>query len=1041
MHQQVNSTHVSFHRNLEMLGAVEMKRPLTDCFNNFEGILVGGAGMEIGQLRFYPRQLSKSDIEEIYQFGSRLSDMSTGSQPFKANEDPVIGLRKSVLTAVGQVKSEVKDRQNLLELASAAQMAQELRANSKHRSPGFDPGDTPASQTPETDIGINRTFFQIVRNASRLTDWRALPSAQERMITDMPSFKGTGMTLTWWYRHVACSAATCGLYLFHSGDFSGAQNAKEWCWTLWIENKAIWYDAGGGGYAYFEQDMGIPSKFHPSGDKFWRHMAMQMDERDDIIRFYLDGVLAHERQWDVKSYGRINEADCDTTGDGKKRLALGHNYGGWNNAAEVEIADIRMYVHESKTGSLTKEDVQKVAKQPIPSSTSQTDIFVGEDYKCLPVTSPKLADTTWIDSHGNDCEWYFNQKQIRPDICLLEEPSRQCPKSCQSRQECLLHTDSTRKAAAAAAAASAGNHSFKDVPCVKATIAFEDRNDTANIIGPLDNKTSSTTVVLTAAMNNLGNGAGKYIKSASGEYMKVKNIGADGVTLTVERASSPPGLHGSAVALAAPNGSAVTLADASIEETNHGTKIKLIEAIHQLDVGEYIKKSDSGEYMEVTSKDDSGKTITVRHAATPLGLTAGMDATATAGTVTMAEKFNPPIDTGAHATYFTWDRTDLVRMQSENGTVCLGKGTSKSQVVQQCRAWIDRNVNGGEGALGGRGLDANGLHTGIINHPDDDYIASWLESIGVEGQGFKFKPAGVPQFRAGRRLNLTVCEELESSIDDFCGFDLEPVRKFTKDLKANGGDFTIAFWVRADPRNPDQSKMGESGRFFPHVSLYASISPPEPALTVGRWVNPNGEVRLHSKCVRKGAKDLYWNVEHRKVSNTDWTFIAMTTSNSTDPMEMHTITNLGVKSEESPLCTGYTNCLFDDEYLFKGIEINYPMLISPIMMVPRKLPFATLQEEYLSRARDMRIKIGPLSSNADRQKIRISMEKNDYTSRSILMVSWLNRVSKICDLLIFSKFKIGYQASPIIFQTRARASTTCPFNYSTEWISNQVCCP
>ena len=132
MHQQVNSTHVSFHRNLEMLGAVEMKRPLTDCFNNFEGILVGGAGMEIGQLRFYPRQLSKSDIEEIYQFGSRLSDMSTGSQPFKANEDPVIGLRKSVLTAVGQVKSEVKDRQNLLELASAAQMAQELRANSKH---------------------------------------------------------------------------------------------------------------------------------------------------------------------------------------------------------------------------------------------------------------------------------------------------------------------------------------------------------------------------------------------------------------------------------------------------------------------------------------------------------------------------------------------------------------------------------------------------------------------------------------------------------------------------------------------------------------------------------------------------------------------------------------------------------------------------------------------------------------------------------------------------------------------------------------------
>ena len=43
-----------------------------------QGVLIGSSGIEMGQLRFYPKSLRKSDIEEIYQYGTRLSDMSTG---------------------------------------------------------------------------------------------------------------------------------------------------------------------------------------------------------------------------------------------------------------------------------------------------------------------------------------------------------------------------------------------------------------------------------------------------------------------------------------------------------------------------------------------------------------------------------------------------------------------------------------------------------------------------------------------------------------------------------------------------------------------------------------------------------------------------------------------------------------------------------------------------------------------------------------------------------------------------------------------------
>ena len=103
-------------------------------------------------------------------------------------------------------------------------------------------------------------------------------------------------------------------------------------------------------------------------------------------------------------------------------------------------------------------------------------------------------------------------------------------------------------------------------------------------------------------------------------------------------------------------------------------------------------------------------------------------------------------------------------MQSANGTVCLGKDMSKTSVVQECRAWIARNPNGGEGSFGGRGLDATGKHTGSMTHPDDDYLLGWLESMGVAGQGFSFAKSGVPQPRMGRRLNLTLCDELEAAL-------------------------------------------------------------------------------------------------------------------------------------------------------------------------------------------------------------------------------------------------------------------------------------
>ena len=126
-------------------------------------------------------------------------------------------------------------------------------------------------------------------------------------------------------------------------------------------------------------------------------------------------------------------------------------------------------------------------------------------------------------------------------------------------------------------------------------------------------------------------------------------------------------------------------------------------------------------------------------------------------------------------------------------------------------------------------------------------------------------------------------------------------------------------YIRADPGQPGQSQMGDSARFFPHLSFYATVSPPQHSLTMGMWINPDGEIRLNTKCPDPGARDMYWNVVLQRVSNTDWTFIAISTSNSTTPNAMTTYTNLGTQDETD---TNHPNCLFNEEYLFKAISFK-----------------------------------------------------------------------------------------------------------------------
>ncbi|EKX46141.1 hypothetical protein GUITHDRAFT_108175 [Guillardia theta CCMP2712] len=608
---------VLFYRNTVLLGNISLPRPLTDCYNT-EGILVGQANMEL-------------DIAEIFQYGMRLSDLSTGSQASDVSESESLATKQEILGSIAQVESLIGDRQQLQDEALLSQTVDSVPSPAvpSYASPTYPAGVTEpncshnGTLTLSWDSLINRSYYSLISDPARLSK---TSDTDARYLTNVPSFHGTGMTLSFWYRHIPCLTDTCGVYVFQAGQFpppsvtsQGNASFNSWCWSLWIENQAFWIDgAPNSGYIHFA-DYGIDPKFGFSGDKYWRHVVYQLDEKTNKARFFLDGKFAMEKDWggsiaqvllpcSPPSADSLAQADCLGP---YKEISIGHSAPGYTYGAPIELYDVRMYVH-SISGILTARDIWRESIQFAP--------VLGKDH-CLNVSSPDMQDDgVWSDPYGHGCSWYYQAKQSTPAVCSSSEAQQNCPNSCGSKQEC-----------------------FKDFT-----------------------------------------------------------------------AASP---------------------------------------------------------------------------------------------------------------FFVWDRTRLIPAQSPNGTICLGSSYSKASVVAECRKW------------------ASGA-----SYKQELFPESWAASMATKGTA--------P--RRGRRVNVTVCDELEASIDEYCGFEMKPVEEFTKKMLAEGGDFTISFWVRPVGTN---SMLGDTGRFFPHLNFFSSLSPPQENLLFGLWANPNGEARINSKCYTNGSRDSYWNIE------------------------------------------------------------------------------------------------------------------------------------------------------------------------------------
>jgi len=165
-------------------------------------------------------------------------------------------------------------------------------------------------------------------------------------------------------------------------------------------------------------------------EKTWRHLALVLNENDDKVSLYLDGVLIAFK--DLTAFGPVSDLDCGSTAD--RKMGFGHNAApGFTYGAEVEIYDMRIYPHAAY-GPLAPATIMQMAKSDEARSALSLDV-----YGCKGIDDAAMKDQTWADEYGHGCSWYATNMKDFPSICNYPNAAVKCPKACQSRQECWLN--------------------------------------------------------------------------------------------------------------------------------------------------------------------------------------------------------------------------------------------------------------------------------------------------------------------------------------------------------------------------------------------------------------------------------------------------------------------------------------------------------------------------------------------------------------------------------------------------------------------------
>jgi hypothetical protein len=433
------------YQNGELIGETEMPRILTDCSGQM--LEFGSVRMAVQDLTFFPRELTTSEMQQMYSLGMTLGAISNGRIP-----------NYFLPTMVDEINSETARKfadteKQLIEATEKLVVGQVLTGvSAPYVRPAYPmhmvqpkPGCVPSANTRcyiiegvtnsyTIDANIGKGFVDLMPGpAFGMTPGERLRmdyGEKRRHIYDyktFPSTKGGSHSYSFWAKYIETGKGGGYLFCHHEHNNTMAALIRPFFRGQSREMRPY----SGPEYGYNEEtgDFDIPGNGHPKAygplldidkgeESPLRHFVFTFDAIENKVCSYQDGSEMACVDW-------ASVADSDQPVKPAHYIGLGHRGPG----ALDYVGDLQQFRIYNGT-ALTASEVRTVAFE---SRDPITNDFLRE---CM-VPSDLIADSgSWQDLYGHDCAWYENQRTVLSSICASTVVREQCKIACGLAPPC-----------------------------------------------------------------------------------------------------------------------------------------------------------------------------------------------------------------------------------------------------------------------------------------------------------------------------------------------------------------------------------------------------------------------------------------------------------------------------------------------------------------------------------------------------------------------------------------------------------------------------
>ena len=479
----INQTTLSFFTDAHLQKEVRLLRPVTDCSGRALIIGVSDNNPQMGEITFFPRRVTRTEMEEISQQGFTFESLGSGKLPFQKEKTPFATAAARQSKYFAQAKSERDISQQEMHVENAFTRVETANV----AKPPIDAYEDLSKRARITVPAIpNCKTLKIFGSTTSCHIIKGLaanetsPSTGDKKYLNLvpPPYRPAGLSGK---DQLLLDHNKVREYLSYDSEEFPSFCQKSATFSMWIENwdtgarsalisryvnstskrnRGAWFyqidEASGGTSCCIGQI--------PAADKvaFWkcavlgpslnnmrsntrRHLALVLNQDDNTIKFYLDGVLAETKSseepsaeaWIRDEYGGgVGRLDCfmDTP---YSYTGLGHRVPG-ENPYLGPVQDWRYYVGHA----LTAAEIKAISQENDDDGAALRTCKLPEEGK----------DSNWKDIYGNDCAWYQETAaemklpgklkmvgsagQAFPGICKSETLTKRCPVACDSHPPC-----------------------------------------------------------------------------------------------------------------------------------------------------------------------------------------------------------------------------------------------------------------------------------------------------------------------------------------------------------------------------------------------------------------------------------------------------------------------------------------------------------------------------------------------------------------------------------------------------------------------------